>query len=196
VKQQIVQEKGYKDLRLVREDIAEFEHKPSRADRTYRVVVLRKQIAEHRGQLCLGNDHRYLFYITNDREMTAERVVRESNQRCAQEKLIGELKSGVKSLRAPLNTLSSNGAFMIAASLAWSLKAWLAMMAPVTARWRAKHVSERSRLLRMSFRVFVQEMMLLPLQVARSGRKLLLRILCWRPSLPVFFRLAEGFAFA
>ena len=196
VKQQIVEDKGYKDLRLEREDIAEFEHKPSRAERTYRIVVLRKTITEHRGQLCLGNTHRYFFYITNDREMTAAQVIRESNQRCAQEKLIGELKSGVRSLRAPLNTTLSNGAFMIAASLAWSLKAWLAMMVPTTPRWRGKHVAERNRLLRMSFRGFVQELMLLPLQVARSGRKRILRILCWRPSLAVFFRLAEALAFA
>jgi hypothetical protein len=196
VKQQFVEAKGYKDLRLVREELAEFEHTPQRAKHSYRVVVLRKTVAEHRGQLCLGNAQRYLFYITNDRKMTTAQVVQQSNLRCAQEKLIGELKSGVHALRAPLNTTDSNAAFMIAASLAWSLKTWLAMLTPVSPRWRKKHSSERSRLLTMSFRAFVQELMLLPLQVARSGRKRVLRILCWRPSLSVFFRLARALAMA
>lgn len=196
VRQQLVEDKGYKDIRLVEEDVADFEYTPSRAENAYRIVVLRKTLAEHRGQLCLGTATRYFFYITNDRKRSAEQVVRESNQRCAQEKLIGELKSGVGSLRAPLNSTASNGVFMVAAALAWSLKAWLAMTLPIIGRWRDKHTSQRRRLLTMSFRSFVQELMLLPLRVVRSGRKVVLRVVCWRPAIPSFFRLAEALAFA
>lgn len=196
IKEQIVEERGYKNLRLVREDIVEFAHQPQRAEHAYRVVALRKTILEYQGQLCLGNADRYFFYITNDPSRSAQQIVRESNLRCAQEKLIGELKSGVRALRAPLNTLLSNNVFMIATSLAWSLKTWLALTTPVASRWRSTHTAERNRLLRMSFRSFVQELMLLPLQVARSGRRLILRVLCWRPSLPTFFRLAEAIGFA
>lgn len=196
VKQQAVEEKGYKDLRLQREDVAEFLHKPTRAKRTYRVIALRKTIHEYRGQLCLGNADRYFFYITNDFSRSAIQVVRESNLRCAQEKLIGELKSGAQALRAPLNSTLSNNVFMVAASLAWTLKTWLALTVPVTSRWRSKHSSQRNRLLRMSFRSFVQELMLLPLQVARSGRQLILRVLTWRPGLPTFFRLATALQLA
>ena len=194
VKQQVVEDKGYKDLRLVREDVAEFSHKPTRAKHSYRVVALRKTILEYRGQLCLGNANRYFFYITNDPTRSAEQIVRESNLRCAQEKLIGELKSGVHALRAPLNTTLSNNVFMVAASLAWSLKTWLALTVPVASRWPT-HTAQRNRLLRMSFRSFVQERMLLPLQVLRSGRQLILRLLDWRPSLPTFFRLAGAVGF-
>jgi hypothetical protein len=50
--------------------------------------------------------------------------------------------------------------------------------------------------MRMSFRTFVQEFMMMPLQVARTGRQLVLRILTWRPSLTIFFRLAHAFGFA
>lgn len=196
VKQRIVEERGYKDWKLVREDVAEFVSKPRLAKHTYRVVVLRKTITEHRGQLCLGNADRYFFYITNDFDSSAKEIVRHSNQRCAQEDLIGELKHGVNALRAPLNTLLSNNVYMVAASLAWSLKMWLALSAPVAPRWRSEHTAERRHLLRMSFRTFVHEFILLPLQVVRTGRQLVLRILTWRPSLVVFFRLAHAFGFA
>lgn len=196
IKEQIVEERGFENLRLVREDIVEFAHQPRRAEHAYRVVALRKTILECRGQLCLGNADRYFFYITNDHSRSAQQIVRESNMRCGQEKLIGELKSGVRALRAPLNTLLSNNVFMVATALAWSLKTWLAMTTPVASRWRSTHTAERNRLLRMSFRSFIQEMMLLPLQVARSGHRLTLRVLCWRPCLPTFFRLAAAIGFS
>lgn len=196
VKQRIVEERGYKDWKLVREDIAEFINKPSLAKHTYRVVVLRKTITEHRGQLCLGNADRYFFYITNDFNSSAKEIVQHSNQRCAQEDLIGELKHGVNALRAPLNTLLSNNVYMVATSLAWSLKTWLALSTPVAPRSRTSHTADRRRLLRMSFRTFVHELMLIPLQVVRTGRQLLLRVLTWRPSFYVFFRFAHAFGFA
>lgn len=53
VKEGIVREREYKNLRLVHEDLAEFEHKPMRAAKSYRIVVLRKTIHEERGQMCL-----------------------------------------------------------------------------------------------------------------------------------------------
>jgi hypothetical protein len=96
VKEQIVHEREYRNLRLEREDLAEFEHKPDRCRRAYRFVVLRKTILEERGQHCLGQLFRYFFYVTNDRSMSAEQVVRESNRRCNQENLIAELKHGVR----------------------------------------------------------------------------------------------------
>ena len=78
VKEQIVIERGYKNLRLISEEVAEFEHEPTRAKRTYRIVVVRKLILEERGQRCLDEFYRYLFYITNDRTMSPEGVVAEA----------------------------------------------------------------------------------------------------------------------
>lgn len=196
VKEAVVKEREYKNLTLEREDIAEFRYKPVRADHTYRVVVLRKTITEHRGQLYLGNADRYFFYLTNDFESSAKEIVRHSNQRCAQEDLIGELKHGVNALRAPLNTLLSNNVYMLATSLAWSLKAWFALAMPIAPRWRTSHTAEKRRLLHLGFRTFVQELMLIPLQVVRTGRNLILRVLTWRPPLRAFFRLAHAFGFA
>jgi hypothetical protein len=40
----------------------------------------------------------------------------------------------------------------------------------------------------MEFRTFLQRFMLVPAQILRSGRRLIHRILAWRPELPFFFR--------
>ncbi|MEZ4234122.1 MAG: hypothetical protein R3B89_33415 [Polyangiaceae bacterium] len=79
MKQAIVTERGYLNKRLEAEDTAEFLHKPAKAKREYRVVVLRKMITEERGQLSLSTDFKYFFYVTNDLEMTQAEVVTESN---------------------------------------------------------------------------------------------------------------------
>lgn len=192
VKEQIICERGYRNLRLEREDVAEFEHQPTKAARAYRFVVLRKTIVEERGQRFLGQNYRYFFYVTNDWQMTCEEVVREANGRCNQENLLAQLKSGVSALRAPLNTLESNWAYMVIASLAWSLKAWFALLSPVTPRWREAHEADRERILRMEFRSFVNRFILFPAQILHTGRTLVYRLIAWRPELPVFFRFLDA----
>jgi len=192
VKEEIVREREYRNLRLEREDVAEFEHRPTKAKRSYRFVVLRKTIIEERGQLCLGQNYRYFFYVTHDRAMTREQVVGEANGRCNQENLLAQLKSGVPALRAPLNTLESNWASMVIASLAWSLKAWFALMVPVAPRWREADEADKERVLRMEFRSFVQRFILLPAQILCTGRTLVYRLLAFRPELPIFFRFLDA----
>jgi hypothetical protein len=124
--------------------------------------------------------------------MSAEQVVRESNRRCNQENLIAELKHGVRALHAPLNTLEANWAYMVIVSLAWSLKIWFALMLPVSSRHRDKHEAQRERVMRMEFRSFVQRFILLPAQILRSGRRLVYRLLAWRPDLPILFRTLDA----
>ena len=192
VKEQIIRERGFLNLCLAREDLAEFEHRPNKASRPYRIVVLRKTIVEERGQLCLGQNYRYFFYITNDRAMTLEQVVAEANGRCNQENLLAQLKGGVRALRAPLNTLDANWAYMAIVSIAWSLKAWFALTIPVAPRWRTQHEADRERVLHMEFRSFVQRFVLVPAQILRTGRRLVYRLLAWRPEFPIFFRLLDA----
>jgi hypothetical protein len=192
VKEQIVRERGYRNLCLAREDLAEFEYRPTKAKHTYRIVVLRKTIVEEQGQRCIGQDYRYFFYITNDRTMTPEQVVYEANSRCNQENLNAQLKGGVRALRAPLNTLNANWAYMVIVALAWSLKAWFALTIPVEPSWRTQHEADRERVLRMEFRSFVQRFILVPAQIIRTGRRLIYRLLAWRSELPIFFRLLDA----
>jgi hypothetical protein len=192
IKQQLVKERGYLNKRLLAEDTAEFEHKPSRAKKSYRIVVLRKHIVEERGQLTLTEDFRYFFYVTNDRTLSQQEVLAESNARCNQENLLEQLKNGVRALHAPVNTLNANWAYMVIASLAWTLKIWFGLLLPVSPRWHDKHHAERQAIVRMDFRTFVQRLMLLPAQIATTGRRLVFRLLAWRPDLPLLFRLLDA----
>ncbi len=192
VKEGIVRERCYKNIRLKSEDVAEFDYQPTKCRKTYRIVVVRKNLSMERGELVLFDDVRYFFYITNDRKMTRREVVNEAMQRCNQEKLIAQLKGGVRALHAPLNTLNANWAYMVTTALAWSIKAWLALLLPVHGRWRDKHTGEREALLKMEFRTFVQAIMAVPAQIIRTGRRTIFRLLAWSPWQPVFFRLVDA----
>jgi hypothetical protein len=191
IKEQIVRDRRYKNIKLQSEDVAEFDYKPVACDRAYRMVVLRKNLTIERGEQALFDDIRYFFYITNDRELDALEVVREANDRCNQENLIAQLKGGLRALHAPVNTLDANWAHMVMSALAWSLKAWAALWPSIDPRWRGKHESERDAVLRMDFRTFCQEMMAVPAQILTTGRRLAVRLLAWRPRLPFLFRLLD-----
>ena len=65
VKPEIVKERGFKTLRLEREEIVEIDYRPSKAKRTYRLVILRKTILVEKGQKRLLPQTRYHFYVTN-----------------------------------------------------------------------------------------------------------------------------------
>jgi len=173
VKERIVQERGYKNLVLEEEHIAELPYQPSKSKRDYRMIVLRKTIRVMQGQLHLEDEVRYLFYVTNVplQELSAADVVFEANARCHQEKLIEQLKNGVRAMRMPSDSLLSNGAWLVIASLAWSMKAWLSITLP-----RGKDARE---LRRMEFRRFLNSVMLVPCQVVKGSRRLVLRILTW-----------------
>lgn len=192
VKEQIVKQNGYKNLRLNSEEIVEFDYTPTKCNNVYRVVALRKNITVEKGELALFDEIRYFFYITNDREMPAAQVVFESNQRCNQENLIEQLKNGVRALHAPVNTLNANWAYMVAASLAWSLKAWAALLLSISPRWRVKHRREQQFVLRMDFRGFVNQFINIPAQIVQTGRRVIYRLIGFSPQMHLFFRMLDG----
>lgn len=192
VKEAIVKERGFKNLSLQREDLTEFEYQPRKCKRPYRVVAVRKDILVEKGQLTLGNEERYFFYITNDRSLTKDEVVREANDRCNQERLIGQLKNGCCALRAPLGDLLANNTFMVIAALAWSIKQWFALSLPVCPRWRERHRRVQRDLLAMEFATFVQRFVMIPAQILRSGRHAIVRFLAWRPDLHTVLRLVPA----
>jgi hypothetical protein len=190
-RERIVSERGFDTLKLVGEEVAEFEYQPVACKRAYRVVVLRKKLVVEKGQLWLFQPDRYFFYITNDRTTPASEVVFLANDRCDQENLIAQLKGGVKALAMPVNDLVSNWAYMVMASLAWSLKAWTALVLPEGGRWAAKYRAEKRSLLRMEFGTFCVAMIEVPCQVVRGGRRVVYRLLSWNPWQGVFLRLVE-----
>ena len=189
VKEQVVREKGFKNFVLQWEDVAEFEHRPDLCSRRYRIVVLRKRISVEKGQEKLFEEYRYFFYITNDRGSGCEQVVFTANDRCDQENLIEQLKNGVKSMSNPLDSLLSNWAYMVMAGLAWTLKAWWGLMLPVEpGRRRAVHEQEKRDVVRMEFKRFVTNLIRLPCQILRTGRRLLFRLLSFNPWQPALLR--------
>jgi len=189
VKKRIVREREFDILNLKSEEVAEFKYRPTKCKKTYRMIVVRKNISVEKGDRRLFDDIRYFFYITNDWDSSAEEVVFSCNDRCDQENLIEQLKNGVRAMYAPVDNLLSNWAYMVMTSLAWNLKAWLALWLPETGRWAKKHRAEKQQLLKMEFRTFVNYMIKIPCQIVKTGRHLVYRLLSWNPWLPVFRRL-------
>jgi hypothetical protein len=184
-KEAFVREKGYKNLKLRGESYAEFDYRPTKCSRSYRVVALRKQIDVEQGQSRLFEEVRYFFYITNATrsDLPARSVIASANQRCDQENTISQLKA-CGALAAPLDSRASNGAYMAIASLAWTLKCWCGLMIRPAGRKdeRAAQRDMRRRVIRMEFATFLNAFMQIPAQVVRTARRILYRLLTYRPS--------------
>jgi hypothetical protein len=168
-KEEIVVEKGYRNIRLVREHVSEFSYQPTKCKRPYRVIVLKKSLSVEEGQVRLWDDVRYFFYITNRSDLTASEVVWLCNERCNQENLIEQLKNGVNALRMPVDSLVANWSYMVMASLAWTLKAWFALL--------VRKREHRDQLLGMEFRRFLHGLIRIPVQIICAGHRIRYRIL-------------------
>jgi hypothetical protein len=192
VKDRIVRDRQFQTIRTKGEEICELEYRPVKCRHSYRMVVLRKNLSIEKGEEVLFDDIRYFFFVTNDRTMTADEVVHEGRARCNQENLISQLKSGVRALHAPVNTLHANGAYMVMAALAWNLKAWTALLLPIHPRWADAHKAQQRRLLTMEFRTFVAALIHIPAQIVRTARKIRYRLLAWNEWQSTLFRLADA----
>jgi len=183
VKERIIVERGYENIKLQSEHIAEFSYRPTKCSRTYRVIVLRKNLSVEKGERHLFDEIRYLFYITNIAQMSAADIVFFCNDRCEQENLIEQLKNGLNALRMPVGDLTSNWAHMVTASLAWTLKAWFGLL--------VRDRDRRRDVLRMEFRRFLHALVQLPCQIVRTGRRIVYRILSYNDWVRTFLRTFE-----
>jgi hypothetical protein len=183
VKEQVVKEREFKNICLESEDVAEFDYRPRSCKKTYRMVVVRKNLSIEKGERRLFDEIRYFFYITNDRTMTKEEVIFFANDRCDQENVIGQLKTGVNALRMPSDGLVSNWAYMVIAALAWNLKAWYGLV--------TQNRAVRRDILRMEFKRFRVNFIQIPCQIVHTGRRLVYRILSYSKHLEVFFATFE-----
>jgi hypothetical protein len=191
IKEAIVVGREFENTRLCSEDVAEFDYSPVACKKTYRIVVVRKNLSVAKGERMLFDDIRYFFYITNDRPGSSSEIVFEANDRCNQENLIAQLQGGVHAMNMPVDNLVSNWAYMVMASLAWTLKAWFSLLLPEEGRWAEKYRAEKQSVLRMEFRKFVNVFMRMPAQVVRTGRRVWLRLLAWNPWQAVFLRVVD-----
>jgi hypothetical protein len=188
VKAATIVAREFKNLRLEAEAVAEFPYQPTACATPYRMVVVRKNISVEQGEHRLFDQIRYFFYLTNDDDTAAAEVVFLANDRCNQENVIDQLKHGVGATRMPVDTLLSNWAYMVMAALAWTLKAWFALRLPETGRWAARYAAEKATVLRMEFKAFLHAFLLIPVQVVRTSRRLVFRLLAWNPWQAVFLR--------
>ena len=179
VKERIVIERNFENIRLTSEQVAEFDYRPGQCKKAYRMVVVRKNLSVEKGETVLFDDIRYFFYITTRRDLSAAEIVAQANQRCNQENVIAQLKNGVNAMRMPVDDLDSNWAYMVMAALAWNLKAWFGLLMPNRIR--------RSQVLKMEFRRFLHTFILIPCQIVRTGRKIVYRLLGYNESLKDFF---------
>lgn len=155
------------------------------------MLVLRKNLTRAKGEQRLFDDIRYFFFITNEWVEESPEDVLLANDRCNQENLLAQLKGGVRALRAPVDSLESNWAYMVMTALAWNLKAWWALTLPEEpGRWQERHRQEKHWVLRLEFKTFVNAFVRLPCQIVRTGRRLLYRLLSWNPHQRIFFRVA------
>lgn len=181
VKEGVVRRRGYLNKKLVGESVAEFDYRPHKCHRAYRLVVLRKNVSVQKGEQALFEEIRYFFYLTNHTPARygPEAIVGLANGRCDQENVIEQLKNGVNAMRMPVHDLLSNWAYMVMSALAWNLKAWYGLLVP-----------DRERgleLVKMEFRGFLQAIVWLAAQIVRSGRRIVYRLRGYNGWLKDFF---------
>jgi hypothetical protein len=195
IKQQIVEQRQFKDIRLIDEEVAEMPYRPVACRTMYRLIVVRKNLkVSEPKQGRLFETYSYFFYITNDWQSTPQQIVFSANDRCQQENVLAQL-AAVRALHAPVNDLLSNGAYMLMTALAWNLKAWLALSLEIKpARGQTEQLAQKNKLLSLEFRTFVNYLLRIPSQVVKTARRIVVRLLAYNTWLPVFFRLSEQFA--
>ncbi len=180
VKDRIIKEREFTNIRTTSEDVAEFDYKPGKCKKTYRVVVLRKNLTVEKGEWALFDDIRYFFYITNDWDMTPQEVAYFSNDRCDHENDIEQLKNGVNAMRMPVDNLMSNWAYMVIASLAWNMKAWYGLLTP--------NKLLGHQIIRMEFKRFYNSFIKIPCLVIKTGRRIVYRFVGYNRYLEDFFK--------
>jgi hypothetical protein len=98
----------------------------------------------------------------------------------------------VRALKAPVDTLKSNWAYMVMTSLAWNLKAWAALSLPETGRWAEKYRAEKGWLLGIEFKTFINALVAIQCQIVKQARRIVYRVIGYNSYQPIFFRLLEA----
>jgi len=126
----IARRRGYRTLSTVREWVAEIPYTLEGFDRPLRLVFKRQWIREDR-QLSFQTHYEYRAVITNIPRwrMSPSAIVHFAYGRCNQENAIEQAKNGLAAMRMPTGQLRANGAFLLAAEIAWCLRAWLSLLA-------------------------------------------------------------------
>ncbi len=185
-------QRAYKVLRTTAEDVVQFDYRSASARRTTGWWPCARTSPSSGARPCSSRSTATSSTSRTTGASALTRVVGEARRRCNQENLIAQLKGGVRSLHAPVNNLNANWAYMTMASLAWSIKAWCALVLPVSARWADGHEHQRRQLLTMEFRTFRSAFIDIPCQIVKTARSVRWRVQAWNPWLGAFFRLLDA----
>ena len=183
VKAQVVKRRKFKNLKTQCEHIAEFEYKPGKCNKPYRMIVLRKTIKVLKGECQLFDDIRYFFYITNEDKQPMEKLIQFYRNRADHENDIEQLKNGVPAMSNPSDSLISNWAYMAIASLAWDLKAWYGLLSPYRVLG--------NKIVRMEFKRFIHTFIRIPCLIIKTGRRIKYRFIGYNDHLRHIFNLFD-----
>jgi hypothetical protein len=154
------------------------------------MIVLKKKLEVIKGNLPLFDDVRYCFYITNDEISSLSGIVEFYRDRANHENDIEQLKNGVRAIQAPSDNLISNWAYMVIASMAWSLKIWYGLLIPYRPLGKA--------IVRMEFKRFVNTFINIPCLIVKTGRKICYQIIGYNKKIQSVLKFSQrlkNFAF-
>lgn len=184
VKQQVVKKRKFKKIQTEAEHFCHFTYRPTKCKKTYRMIVLRKQLKVIKGEMNLFDDVRYFFYITNDWHRSSADMIQFYRNRADHENDIDQLKNGVKALAPASDSLLSNWALMAIASMAWDLKAWFGLLLP----YRPLGLS----IVRMEFKRFLSTFIRIPCLIIRAGRRIIYRLVGYSDKMQHVIRFSEA----
>src|SRR5207248_11284737 len=98
VKEQIVRQREFDNIRLVSEDVAEMPYRPVACEQSYRLIVVRKNLTVEKGEILLYDDYEYFFYLTNDWEIPAAAIVFSAKHPCNQKNINAHHNVDVRAL--------------------------------------------------------------------------------------------------
>jgi hypothetical protein len=141
-RRQRARQRGYKELRQIRQWVTEVPWTPKDSDVPYRLVIRRQLIEERKGQKLLFASYRFHYALTNlpEEEYSPNAVIDVTYQRCDQENIIEQMGSGIAMWRMPVAEFDGNCAWLEIARLAWNLGKWISLLAlaPEVIRWEWK----------------------------------------------------------
>lgn len=158
-------ERGWTELELKKQWLAEVPYAYGGSPEEYRLVIRRQLIEHKQGQQTLFTEYRYRYVVTNlPKTWTAVDVIDATYQRCDQENIIEQLGSGVAAWRMPVAELAGNRAWLEIARLAWNLGKWIAQLALP------------SEVVRWEWKRFRRAFVAVPAQVLRRAAQIWLRV--------------------
>jgi hypothetical protein len=182
-KDQVIKRRKYKKIQTESEYLAEFSYQPGKCQKCYRMIVMKKKINVIRGEVPLFDDIRYFFYITNDHLRSARQIVEFYRDRADHENDIEQLKNGARALQAPSDNLISNWAYMVIASLAWTMKAWYGLLIPYRPMGKA--------IVRMEFKRFLNTFINIPCLIIKTSRKICYRFVAYNNKIKSMLNFSE-----